>query len=968
MLDRVKRALRSSRPARTFSLRPTASTPGARAADALRGLSPVPGPPTKMSDGFKRSRAIRVAILLVLASALSALYPYSRDRSPTTVNVGQVWADPDVAAPFNFPVLKNPEEITAQQAQARSAVAPVIRADTTARAVRKRVLDGYFNGIDSLLTLQRQFADAAVHAPLPAAPAAAPTPTASPSPADAAVLDTVGFARLQIEIQPPLSVAELQRLLQGGVAPTASPLRAIQTRLEPILLDLAQQGILDRPKRELVGPGDVLSLRLSPTEERVVPTATVLDPDEALAAVHTRLGRPAGLDSGLVAIGEQLAAHLLAPTLYVDLAATTESQETAAQRVSEKRGLVREGQIIVRKGDVVSAETQRQLRSLYRATAERAGLTGLARLIAGRFLLTVLILSTFFIYLYTFRPALFSDNAILLLMALLFLGVALITALTVHFDAISPFVIPVALVSITLTILFDSRVGFYGTIAAAMLVAALRGNDFSLFVASAFAGILAVFTVRDIKQRSQLFVSVAVVFAGYAFALVSLSLIRDGTWVQLRTDLLYALGNAALTFLFYPLLYLFERAFGISTDLTLVELTSLRHPLLQALQARAPGSFHHSLQVANLAEAAVEAVGGNSLLARVGAYFHDVGKMVKPEYFVENQMGAVNKHDRLTPSMSCLVIVSHVKNGEVLADQHHLPKRVVDFIQTHHGTSLMSYFYAKAQQQAGGQKLPEADFRYPGPRPCTREQGIVMLADGVEAAGKSLTTPTPERIEGMIDAIIEARLEEGQLDDCDLTLKDLSRIKSSFLNVLVGVYHSRIKYPGQEKIEGPEGAMVPVEDRRPGGDLADEPVPAAAAIDPNAIVPYPPDRRRRTTFAQAAARGSHQSERSHRRPWEIEEDDEPFDDAADALIPADTHLPSHAAELRLEQAGLVRAFDPKGVADLAVPRPVAAPTPAPVPPVESTPAPEPSKPKRRGRSIRAAVGFVPGRSSRTKKP
>ncbi|MEX0748285.1 MAG: HDIG domain-containing metalloprotein, partial [Rhodothermales bacterium] len=258
-----------------------------------------------------------------------------------------------------------------------------------------------------------------------------------------------------------------------------------------------------------------------------------------------------------------------------------------------------------------------------------------------------------------------------------------------------------------------------------------------------------------------------------------------------------------LLILAYPLLWVFERVFDVTTDLTLLELSDTNRPLLKELSLRAPGTFNHSLQVANLAEGAADAVGANALLTRVGALYHDIGKMLKPEYFVENQRPGTNPHTQLKPRMSALIIASHVKEGLEMGRQYKLPQRVLDFIPMHHGTTRIEFFYRKAldQRKDGDPEILESEFRYPGPRPHSKETGILILADSVEAASRSLSDPTHKRLESLIEMIFTARIEDGQLDRTDLTFRDLDQIKETFLSMLLGIYHVRVKYPGQIEAE-----------------------------------------------------------------------------------------------------------------------------------------------------------------------
>jgi putative nucleotidyltransferase with HDIG domain len=250
----------------------------------------------------------------------------------------------------------------------------------------------------------------------------------------------------------------------------------------------------------------------------------------------------------------------------------------------------------------------------------------------------------------------------------------------------------------------------------------------------------------------------------------------------------------------YGLLIFYERVFKITTDLTLLELSDFNHPLLKELSSKAPGTFHHSIIMGNLCEAASESIGANQILARVGCYYHDIGKLLKPQYFIENQLDQNNKHNDLNPNMSTKIIISHVKDGIELAKKHKLPTKIINFIPMHHGTTLVSYFYDKAKN-ASKEEIKDYNYRYPGPKPQTKETGIVMLADAIEASTRTIEDPSPQKLENKIREVIRNRFMEGELDECDLTLKDLTKIKESFLKILLGIHHHRIKYPDKNQLE-----------------------------------------------------------------------------------------------------------------------------------------------------------------------
>jgi putative nucleotidyltransferase with HDIG domain len=288
---------------------------------------------------------------------------------------------------------------------------------------------------------------------------------------------------------------------------------------------------------------------------------------------------------------------------------------------------------------------------------------------------------------------------------------------------------------------------------------------------------------------------------GYTFSILAINLVRIEDAEKLWIKLLFGSVNAVMApIIAYGLLIFYERVFKVTTDLTLLELSDFNHPLLKELSSKAPGTFHHSIIMGNLSEAAAESIGANQILARVGCYYHDIGKLSKPQYFIENQLDQNNKHNELNPSMSTKIIISHVKDGIELAKKFKLPEMIINFIPMHHGTTLVSYFYDKAKN-ATKEEVIDYIYRYPGPKPQTKETGIVMLADAIEASTRTIEDPSPQKLETKIRDVIRNRFMEGELDECDLTLKDLTKIKESFLKILLGIHHHRLKYPDKNQLE-----------------------------------------------------------------------------------------------------------------------------------------------------------------------
>ena len=391
-----------------------------------------------------------------------------------------------------------------------------------------------------------------------------------------------------------------------------------------------------------------------------------------------------------------------------------------------------------------------------------------------------------------------------LLISLIFaLELTLANIIVIQFSW-SEYFIPITVSAMALTILFDGRIGFMATTSIALLMGIMMGHNLDFIVVSLFTSSVAVYNIRDLRKRSQLFITLFSLIAGSIIAVVGLGFFKAYAWQSILFDIeVLAIISFLAPIVTYGLIGLFEIGFGITTNLTLIELLDFDHPLLKRAQRETNGTFNHSIVVGNLAESCTAAINANSLLCRVGAYYHDIGKMIKSDYFIENQFSGENLHDELTSVMSARIIRNHVTDGLRLAEEYKLPAVVSDFIPMHHGTTRVEYFYRMAVEEAGGDisKVNESQFRYPGPKPNTKETGILMICEAVEAAVKSLKNPDIMKIDAMIDKIIKTRIDDGQLDECPLTMDELRRIKGTvdgktgMLPVLRGIYHIRVEYP-----------------------------------------------------------------------------------------------------------------------------------------------------------------------------
>ncbi|NLA58606.1 MAG: HDIG domain-containing protein [Firmicutes bacterium] len=493
---------------------------------------------------------------------------------------------------------------------------------------------------------------------------------------------------------------------------------------------------------------------------------------------------PEGAKEAVAVIVEEV----IGPNLIIDQEKLESIKQEAAQSVAPV--MVLQGEIVVRKGDVVTREKLQILKDL--------GLQSRTRnywRMFGMTLVVVLLVGLTGIFLWQYNREIIESDGLLALLGLM----VIIVAFVIKVLSLIPwqgtgYLMPVAFGAMLITLLLDSRLAVLLTCFFAVIVGLVTSGKLAYAAVALIGGITATLSLGKVTQRSDVTRVGFIVGAANFAAMVAFALIDDDMFLARNSylGLINGILSAILTIGFLPYL---ENIFGITSSIKLLELSNPNQPLLRRLLLEAPGTYHHSIIVGNLAEAAAEAIGADGLLARVGAAYHDVGKVRRPYFFVENQLGGDNPHDRISPSLSTLIITSHVKEGVELAKQYKLPAVITDFIKQHHGDDLVKYFYHKAVESDKDGSVEETDFRYPGPKPQTKETAIVMLADSVEAAVRSLSRPTPGRIEGLVRKIIKARLNDGLLDESDLTLKDLDKVAEAFVQVLSGIYHHRIEYP-----------------------------------------------------------------------------------------------------------------------------------------------------------------------------
>jgi putative nucleotidyltransferase with HDIG domain len=716
--------------------------------EVARASPPDDGPP-RPPIAF---HAVRIALGVAVAVLTYLLFPASPAVDFPVYEVGSVATD-NVIAPFAFRVLKSDAELKSERDAVVRGVEPVYEYMPGALDSARRALTGFSTAIATAATGNPQTMLASVQraAALWGMPMSQTQAAYIASSRNRTALVT-SLARV------------FDRWLAAGVA-TSGALDSVHGMV------VVRQHGEDRRM-----PADSIA-----TFNMLVTRARLIHPDPQSS------------------VGDSLYMRMLAtffhPTITPSLAASELRREEVRRAIPTAKYEVKAGEKIIGANEVVGREQNERLRALHDAVDTYRGEQRGVRRLIGSILFDFLLIALLGLALLKFRPAVYENLRWLVMMAaaagLVLAGGAIVAFLR----PIHPELVPVALAAVLMSALFDRRISIIATMVLATLVAGqsvFRGTN-ALFI-NLVGGAVAAITVGEIRRRNQSYQWILTIGGAYLATACAIGLTLDLPAREIVTSAGFGVLNALFCVLLAVLFLPMAEAFtGIETDLTLLEWSDLNRPLLQRLSLEAPGTYAHTIAVANLAEAACRAIGANALLARVGAYYHDIGKIARPQYFVENQAKDRNPHDLLGPSASAQIIRNHVREGLELAAQYKLPRALRAFITEHHGTGTITYFLDKARQRES--QTDAADYLYPGPRPQSAETAVVMLADGVEASTRVLHEPTPERIRDVVDHIVKQRMEQGQLVEAPLTLRQIERIKDEFTRVLSGMFHNRIDYP-----------------------------------------------------------------------------------------------------------------------------------------------------------------------------
>ena len=737
-----------------------------------------------------RAWAYKYAPLVILAAfsvCLVLLFPYDETVQKFDLPKSGAASKETVIAPFTFDIIRSPEELERERRKAMEQVLLVMDYDSAAGAESARKLADLWAALrgvsagdtpDSLREIHRKLLSRELSERAAAELARRP--------------ELINEASLQLTV-----------LMDRGVAATLLYATNEELNERRLRFNTNFDAYQQYAKR-------YVTLRRGGGESAVA-VADIPVREAALEQVAERLKRDRNMDDeGLNTIYELLYA-CVRPNVRVNAVATAERRKAAADEVLEISGKVIKDTEIVRKHQEVTPEIVQRLHSL-RVAMERMEGAGEKRRVnagyTGRALLLLIVLFFLAFYMRRYKPAVVRSPkklmalSIIVLLQILIIKIgselfpALFEARAVP-AALPEYLVPVTMAALLSTILFGMQISMIVSLFTGIYFGMVTGFNHYFFLYAFLNSVVAAFLNYRIRYRWQFFKAIPPMFA------VSVVIIAVWQMMGWRSDHFFVnigcafAGILASVFAAMMLTPFFERVFDITTDMTLIELSDMNHPVLKKLSIEAAGTYNHSVLVGNLAESAAQAIGANALLARVASYYHDIGKIENPDYFVENCLGDRNRHNKLSPTMSALIICAHVKEGVKLAKKYRLPMVIQDVISQHHGTSSVSFFYEKAREQDPHKQVQEKDFQYPGPPPQTREAAIIMLADSVEAAARSLATSSPKLLRELVKKIIRDKFISSQLDQCNLTLRDLNDITDGFMPVLQGIFHSRIEYPNK---------------------------------------------------------------------------------------------------------------------------------------------------------------------------
>jgi len=719
---------------------------------------------------------LHVLIILILTVILIFMFPTDTSLEFADLKEGNI-SNRRIVAPFSFEILKTEEEYSRDCEIAKQKVHPVFIYQSEKISDVLRNIDQFFDQVRKVRNVYRKDVDKTVN-----------------DKDSLFIKYSISFSDSNYK----------QLLVKDNKKLNSRILAQLHESINRIIQDVMAVGIYNIEKEE-ISTVDGRVVIFEKEEEVVRSIDEFYDFNTAKEKIIEELTNNYENKDYLAQIGYGIISYFLEPNLIFNEEAYQERVESAIARVPRSSGFVKKNEKIVDNNERITKEIRKKLESLAAKKAETGIQSrGIKKIFPyiSRFAFIFLLFFFFTSFLYFHKASLLIDTKSIIVISILIFIISILSYLVKELD-ISEYLVPAIIFSMLLTTIFDTQTGFGGAVFISLLVGGMWGNDFNVTTVSFFMSTAGVLSIHRVGGRRQLVESIFVLAGTYIFIITIIEFLNLKPFNVILTQWPYGIIMGIFApIITYGLLPLIESIFNLTTDYSLLELSNLNHPILKRLSLEAPGTYHHSIIVGNLAEAAAQSLGANSLLARVGSYYHDIGKLEKAEYFIENQLVDKSPHDKLVPRMSALILKNHVKRGLEIANEYKIPEAVKDIIEQHHGTTSMKYFYEKALEKTSpDDDVSVEDYSYPGPKPQTKEAAIVMLADTIEAATKTMQKFTHSRLKGMINRLVDERFNEGQLDESPLTLKDLERIKESFLTILAGTFHTRVDYNGKNKKE-----------------------------------------------------------------------------------------------------------------------------------------------------------------------
>ncbi|AUC14334.1 phosphohydrolase [Tenacibaculum sp. SZ-18] len=576
-----------------------------------------------------------------------------------------------------------------------------------------------------------------------------------------------------------LSVKEIKKLRKSGLE---------------LIKDIYRFGFIDDVSKNKVNKNAIIILRKGEVIENIS-FQNLVQSKDILRRISDQFSDVESL-SGKNFVFEILS-ELIQPNVSFDAEYTQKELDEILNDISYTKGMISKDALIIQKGDIVEGENLNVLQSFKEASKSLIWTkSNYNWLVLGYTLLVSLALLMLLLFLDRYRKEIFADNTKVTFIFSNVLLMIFAQTVMVKYNSDLLYVIPLSILPIVLKAFFDARLGLFTHVLTILLLGFIVPNSFEFIYLHIIAGIVTILSVTELYKRASLFISIAQITLIYMVTYFAFSIIKEGNISNIKWEYfgLFAV-NGLLSFLAVFFIYFYEKVFGLVSDVTLLELSNTNSKLLRELNEKAPGTFQHSMQVANLAEAAANEIGANSMLVRTGALYHDIGKMKNPKFFTENQITGVNPHNDLAPVDSARIILDHVMNGIEIAKKNNIPDRIIDFIRTHHGTSLVYYFYKKEQEMNPEEEIEEKKFRYQGPIPFSKETAILMICDAAEAASKSLQNPSAQSIDELIDKIVEGQKNNDQFINSNITFREIEKIKKVIKGKLMNIYHLRVEYP-----------------------------------------------------------------------------------------------------------------------------------------------------------------------------